>query len=439
MIYLFGDYELDTQLFELRVGGKPCHLEPQVFNLLAFLVLHRDRVVTKDELLEAVWGTQFITEATLSSRLMAARKALGDDGQAQRFIKTLRGRGFRFVHEVTEREPHSSAPSEPQSSVAMPDNRALEAQPLFLQPAPAAQVVPVGRETEFGHLHRHFEKARNGTRQVVFVTGEAGVGKTTLVSSFVDSLQKGENARIACGQCLEQHGASEAYMPLLDAFARLCRSSDGAAVIEVLRKCAPTWLVQMPWLLSAPDMEALEMAVRGATRERMLREMVQTLESLAESRPLVLVLEDLHWSDFPTLDLLSWLARRTESARLLILGTYRPADITLNHPLRTTVQELRIRGHGVELAMPFLDETAVQEYLAARFAGASFPTEVAQILRERTGGNPLFMRNVVDTWVAHNLLLETALLHKGVADTVCMIVLSYEQQDSATLAKVSAP
>jgi DNA-binding winged helix-turn-helix (wHTH) protein len=102
MIYVFEDYELDTNLFELRQAGQLCKLEPQVFNVLTYLIQHRERVVTKQELLDNLWPNQFISEVTLNHRLMTARKAIGDSGRAQRCIKTLHGRGYRFIAEVQE-------------------------------------------------------------------------------------------------------------------------------------------------------------------------------------------------------------------------------------------------------------------------------------------------------------------------------------------------
>jgi DNA-binding winged helix-turn-helix (wHTH) protein len=111
MIYVFDeDYELDLQRYELRYSGKPVKLEPQVFNLLAYLIQHRDRVVTKEELLEQLWPARFVGEATLTSRVMAVRKAIGDRGREQRLIQTLHGRGYRFIAEVEER---LSAPQRP--------------------------------------------------------------------------------------------------------------------------------------------------------------------------------------------------------------------------------------------------------------------------------------------------------------------------------------
>jgi DNA-binding winged helix-turn-helix (wHTH) protein len=109
MIYAFADFTLDTRRCELRRAGEPQHLEPEVYAVLCHLVEKRDRVVTKHELLDHVWGHRFITPATLNSRIKALRQALRDDGTAQRIIRTVRGRGFRFVAAVTG-SPTESVP-----------------------------------------------------------------------------------------------------------------------------------------------------------------------------------------------------------------------------------------------------------------------------------------------------------------------------------------
>lgn len=102
MIYSFDEFELDTRRCELRTAGAPVHLEPQVYAVLCYLVEHRDRLVRKEELLDRIWGHRFVSPATLSSRIKALRQALGDDGNAQRVVRTVRGRGFRFVIGVDE-------------------------------------------------------------------------------------------------------------------------------------------------------------------------------------------------------------------------------------------------------------------------------------------------------------------------------------------------
>ena len=138
----------------------------------------------------------------------------------------------------------------------------------------------------------------------------------------------------------------------------------------------------------------------------MLREMVEALEAMTVERPLVLVLEDLHWSDPSTIDLLARLARRRESARLLVIGTYRPADVRASgHPLHTVIPELCVRGHCQELALAFLSQMAVDEYLKARFPGAALPAELNGLVHQRTDGNPLFVISLADSWVAEGLLV----------------------------------
>ena len=109
VIYVFGDYELDTRLHELRRAGDRLHVEPQVFDVLAHLFASRDRLVTKDELLDRVWGHRYVAPTTLNSRIKHARQAIGDDGSAQRVIKTVHGIGFRVVAHVVERTSADAA------------------------------------------------------------------------------------------------------------------------------------------------------------------------------------------------------------------------------------------------------------------------------------------------------------------------------------------
>ena len=238
-----------------------------------------------------------------------------------------------------------------------------------------------------------------GERQVIFVTGEAGIGKTTLVEAFLRRVSRDTGVWIAVGQCLEQYGAggSEAFFPVLEAISRLCREDGRESVAELLRRRAPAWIQQMPWLSGDADREALQRDAMGATRERMLREMAESLEALTTKSTLALALEDLHWSDYSTLGLISYLARRREPARLMIVGTYRPVELALSeHPLKAVKQELQVKRLCEEFPLEYLNETDVRKYLAARFAQNEFPAELGRLIHTRTEGNPLFMVNVAD-------------------------------------------
>jgi DNA-binding winged helix-turn-helix (wHTH) protein/tetratricopeptide (TPR) repeat protein len=418
MVLRFGDYELDEGRYQLRRGGVPCHLEPQVFEVLAYLVRNRGRVVTKAELLDQVWGSRFVSESALTSRVKAARRAVGDSGREQRVIRTVHGRGYEFL-----------PPAQPAT--------------------PAAAALPglAGRGAELERLAGLLGRAAAGRPQVAFVTGEPGIGKTTLVETFAAWAERDGRAVVARGQCLEHRGAPEPYLPVFDALGRLARQ-DGE-VVELLGRVAPTWLVQMPALLAAGDREAVERRALGGTRERMLREAAEALEAVAADRPLVVCLEDLHWADPSTVDLVDWLARRDGRGRLLLVGTYRPADArAAGHPIDAAAAELLLRGRAAELRLGELDTDAVRAALAQRLDGAEVPEELARTVRRRTDGVPLFVAQLTRSWVEEGVLRAAAgrweLARPGGAepevpdDLRRLIELQLEWLDAADLAMLEA-
>src|SRR5215470_15718671 len=109
MIYVFDAYEFDTDRRVLRLAGKPVDLEPKVFDLLAYLIQHHDQFVSREKLYAHLWSQQFVSEAALTYCISEARKAVGDNGRAQRVIKTVHGRGYRFIAAVAKRLPGSTA------------------------------------------------------------------------------------------------------------------------------------------------------------------------------------------------------------------------------------------------------------------------------------------------------------------------------------------
>jgi DNA-binding winged helix-turn-helix (wHTH) protein/predicted ATPase/energy-coupling factor transporter ATP-binding protein EcfA2 len=378
MIYRFGDCQLDDQRYELRRAGVPCHLEPQVFEVLAYLVRHRDRVVPRTELLDEIWGSRFVTDSALASRVKAARKAIGDSGREQGVIRTVHGRGYQFLAPVQEGAGPDPVP-------------------------PVAGVAPVGREAELERLGRLYGLAEAGRRQLVFVTGEAGIGKSTLVEAFAAGVERERAGLVARGQCLEQRGAPEPYLPVFDALDRLCRADPGA--VALLSRLAPTWLIQMPALVEPGDRDDLARRALGGTRERMLREAAEALEAVAAARPLVLVIEDLHWADPSTVDLLEWLARRPTPARLLLVGTYRPADALAGAaPIADTGAGLRLRGLASELRLGELGVPAVATVLGRDLPGADVPEELARLVHRRTDGVPLFVVQLARAWTDAGVL-----------------------------------
>jgi predicted ATPase len=162
-----------------------------------------------------------------------------------------------------------------------------------------------------------------GTRQVAFVTGEAGIGKTALIDAFCAQLKTGQAATVARGQCVDGLSRKEQYYPVTEALSQLCSSVDGEKACRILARMAPDWLAAM----------GRESLPQAGQRERMPGDLCAALEEMAAEKPLALVFEDLQWADDSTLHLLSALARRRAPARLMVTATYRPQLVAADHPL----------------------------------------------------------------------------------------------------------
>jgi DNA-binding winged helix-turn-helix (wHTH) protein/predicted ATPase len=404
---VFAPFRLDTLAERLYRGAEPVVLRPKSLAVLRHLLERPEQLVTKDELLDAVWPETAVSDTVLKVCVREIREALGDDQKPWRFIETAHRRGYRFIGRLTNASGPSQSARADGGTVSLSTVAAGGGLNVAGQDA-----IHAGRESDYlagrggevARLEGFLSKALAGERQVVFVTGEPGIGKTAVVDTLVERAASA-GVLVGRGQCLEQYGAGEAYMPVLDALTRLCRQAGGERLVALLRQHAPMWLAQMPGLVGAGERERLQQEIAGATRERMLREMSQALELLTADAPLVLVLEDLHWSDYSTVDLLSSLAARRLPARLMLVGTYRPAEVLAGtHPLKAVKQELQARRRCEELPLTFLDERAVAEYLAHRFQGARLPPKLARWTHRRTDGNPLFMVNVIDYLVDRGLI-----------------------------------
>lgn len=171
---------------------------------------------------------------------------------------------------------------------------AREASPESPPEAPVLPPSVVGRQRELERLDERLVQVLRGERRVVFITGESGIGKTTLVDAFLAGRAGQARLWVARGQSIEHLGAGEAYMPVLDALAHLCREPGARPIVDLLARYAPSWLAQMPAVLGPADFDAAGQGRPGPTRDRMLREIADAVEAITRQRPLVLVLEDLH-------------------------------------------------------------------------------------------------------------------------------------------------
>jgi DNA-binding winged helix-turn-helix (wHTH) protein len=370
-VRLFGPFRLDVGQQRLWRGNEELKLRRKPFAILRFLTANPSRLATQEDVVEAVWGKIAMSESLLRTHMSDLRRVVGEG-----VVETVVGRGYRFLLEV---EAEKLPTSMPKSVVARATSSSL-----------------VGRKEEMDFLRQVFDGVVAQKRQMIFITGDPGIGKTALIDAFLSRIAAPEGALIATGSCVEQFGNGEAYLPVLAALGTACRAPDGERIAELLARHAPMWVAQMPGLVDDDNLRALHARIQGATQGRMLRELAEALDVLAAERPSVLVIEDMQWSDRSTTDLVSMLGARREAARLLVIVTCRQAELTKSDGLSKIIAELSVRKQALVLHLDGLSEIAVTEYLAHRFPSSRFPEELPGTIHKMTAGNPLFAVAIVD-------------------------------------------
>jgi len=385
---VFGPFTLDLESERLWRGNEPIELRPKTWQLMRFMAENPGRLLTKDELLDEVWAGLAVTPASLNQAIRELRYALGDDAREPRYIQTVHRRGFRFISALGGADRNEVARTERGVS------------------AGRARPEMFGREAELRSLHDLFARAAAGQRQVVFVTGDEGIGKTTLLRAFLDELRADQrNVFFAGGgQCVELLGAHEAYLPVLDALDRLTREAREGALQRLLERYAPTWVAHLPWLGQAEETE-LTVALAGSPA-RMLREFCVAVEALASERPLIVWLEDLHWCDIETVDLVSTVAQRAEPTKLLVIATYRPVEVAIrDHPIGRLKRKLVAQKTAHELVLEPLGADVVESIITGRFGDSQWRRPLSRMIHDHSDGNPLFVGVAVDYMVSEGWLV----------------------------------
>lgn len=361
----FGPFRLLGLSGPLLRDEQQIKLQPKATALLWMLARQPGVVVTKSTLMDALWPGAIVGDDALTFQVQALRRAIETDPGDPQYLMTVHRVGFRL-----------DAPKSPDTQVS--------------------STPFVGRIAELESLHAMYLRACAGQRQIAFISGEAGIGKSTLLEHFIAKDRKVQHQAFF-GQCVEQRGSHEAFLPILEALERLVRAAPDDRVIQLLQRHAPTWLLQMPGLMEPAEYAKLKQQTSGANQQRMLREIMEALEQLSSKEPLILVLEDLHWSDSATLDLLLKLAQRREPAQLMMLCSYRPVDAIIHdHPIRKLQLDLKVRGLCSEISLQALQANEVQQYLLQRLGESNTTQEQMTQIALRSGGHPLFMTHIAN-------------------------------------------
>ena len=256
----------------------------------------------------------------------------------------------------------------------------------------------VGRESEMADLLQEFDRAKRGKGRLISISAEAGMGKTTLMDAYLRHLEEsGEAVRIGRGRCSERLAGTEAYLPVLELLDSLQHNEQLGSLSRLIRALAPSWYVQIiP--SSENDSSAARLAAEttGGSQERLKREISALIEEVSRMQPVILCLDDVQWADPSTTDLISYLARRIQTTRLLIITTSRASELAQNrHPFLPTKLDLISRGLCREIVPSYLDVQAIEKYIALQFPEHAFPGGFAAMIHERTEGSPLFMADVL--------------------------------------------
>jgi len=393
----FGAFALDEAGFALRRDGQPVAIEPRALKLLLHLARNRQRAVSHTELAAVLWPDRVVSDTSLKEAVNLARRAVGDSAAAQTVIATVRGHGYRCVPTLGEAAADPVGPRGEASAFA-------------------------GRGPELETLRALAAAAGRGTAQVLLLEGEAGIGKTTLVRRFAE-LAAADGYAVVRGHSDSDCGAPP-YWTWIQVLRELLQRPEMAAV----RRGAPHSLATVKRLVGSETMAQPTVVAAHDRRLWLFDDVAGVLRLFASTCPLLIVVEDLHAANDDALLLLRFLARHLEGTRTMLLGTFRRAALSPEHPLTATLTELRrVPGFG-EMSLGGLSEDAAEALLGGRV-----PPSLVRDLQRRTGGNPLFLREILrhaagrfgPDWAARDdaaAMLQRDLAPPGIRDLVAQRV-----------------
>ncbi len=365
MVHYFPPFELDDDLFELRCDGRPVQVEPKVFNFIAYLVTHRNRVVEKQELYDSLWPDEVVSESALAYCVKSARRALRTaNGADAPVIKTIHGRGFRFLGQTVETATATQSPSEQKSSLLL------------------------GRSEEVQIIDQAIAEAANHDAVVVAISGEPGIGKSRLVQEACDRA-RGMGSDIVTGQCYEGDDppAFQPWTHVIRDFSeshdpQLTRSTLGAGAADIAQ-LTPSLRTTLNGIDHLPELDP------GQARARFFDSVVTFLRAAATQTPLVVVFEDLHWADEPSLQLIETAVRELPNIPILWLFTYRDLEVQRSDRLGQLMTTLERESQVRKIPLRGLASDATYELVRAPLAQLN-DDRAADAVVQLSEGNPLF-------------------------------------------------
>ncbi len=362
MIWRFPPFELDEERFELRCNGELVKVEPKVFSMLALLAGSGGRLVDKQELYDALWPDEIVSESALAYCVKAARRVLRSGGEDAVTIKAVHGRGFRFL-----------APPADEAVAAAEAGEAA----LFL-----------GRQEELARIDDRVEAAAQGAAQVVALAGVPGIGKSSLAARVTKGARK-RGFAVVSGNCYEGDDPP-AFQPWADVFRDFAESHDPQLMLDLLGAGAADVAQMSPSLRNTlGGIETLPSLDPGQARARFFDSVVAFLGAAAARKPLVVLFEDLHWADRASLLLLETVAHEVRGAPIVWVLTYRDIEVDGDDRLAQLLVTLRRALPFEEVRLDRLSARDTAELLRS-VLDRHAATDTVAALAELSEGNPLF-------------------------------------------------
>jgi predicted ATPase len=384
----FGTFTLDTLNECLWRAGVRIALPPKPFAVLRYLVEHPGRLVSHDELLDALWPETYVQPQVLRTYMLDLRRVLDDDARNPRFIQSLPKRGYCFIANVFEGAPASAVADEAPADV-------------------------IGRDAELAFLQAAMRQAAGDSRQIVFITGESGIGKSALVEAFRRQVESFQIARAAFGQCVPGFAGKQEYYPLADAFRCGSESSSATAICRIFHNATKP-------VSADSESDASASPVPG--------ELCAALEDMARDKPVLLILEDLEWSDDSTLAVLSALARRRGPAKLMIVATVAPRTGSKAETLTRLMHDLCLRRLCGQIDLGRLPKPSVAHLMRTKLDQQALPDGLLEFVHVQSEGNPRFVFAILEHLISEKLLARVDNGHGAQWE----LPIPLEQTDAAT-------
>jgi len=377
-LLVFGGYRLDEQERQLLRGSQAVQLPPKLFDLLTELVRNAGHLLQKQDLLDRVWCDVAVEEGSLTRGISSLRGVLGSTADGRDYIQTVSKRGYRFIAHVRETTDDEVDGPGCVGSIPLP--------PSLLAPA---AVDFVGREAELLQMQDVWQRAKSGHHQLLLVGGEPGIGKTRLSLEFARG-RVAEGSTVLVGYSDEENLVP--YQPFVESLAwyvRHCPEAELRAQLAAAGGAAELGPLVPELRRRVPDLPSPPGGDPEGQRYRLFEAVAAMLAIASQARPMLLMFDDVHWADKPTLLLLRHVVRSSRTAFFTIVATYRESELGRTHPLAEMLITLR-REPGVTRFVLRGLEVAHVSALVDSIIGPNAPLQLPQVVMDNTDGNPFF-------------------------------------------------